>query len=544
MDALRNSIKNNLPIIFLIALSSSLLFPGLGNQALSIDEGSDTFIAATILKYGHPRHSDGINHTMDFADVYDGVFVYRTWVPYYLQAFSMKLFGQTAFAARLPFAITGVLSVALLYLLTLKLAANKRIAFLASLFLACSVPALILFRNARYLSLPILFTILLLYFYLDLYKDKKWNPLPLFFTAFLYFHSMYVVFASTSLGILTHLIIYRRDVVPANFKKALWMLGALALALVPWVFVVQPVFSQVYKTLGDSSPLIDLSNWGYLKRLPGFLFQLNNYIFPVILLPLAIFGWRKFEKKWFLLIVLCPASNILVALLHPIPSQFYIAAAFPLLYILLAMMLENALPAKPGLKYSLAAVLIVTNLLHVGPLTLLRPIIESAGENVKGTVYLEHVRATFLREVRFASVFSRHLYDITHTFRGPLDAVLEFFKTHGKPGDSCYIDNEGDSFAFHTGMKLIRRDELTSRSKPDWIVLRGNEIGVAKGEGKFSGHLQILQTILESNLYKKFLLKSTPGRHNNSYDIQLHQFASPPDNQTLYIYQLIPPTAS
>ncbi len=544
MDAPKGFLKNNLPIIFLIAFSSSLLFPGLGNQALSIDEGSDTFVATTILKHGYPRHSDGINHTMDFADVYDGVFVYRTWVPYYLQALSMKLFGKTAVAARLPFAITGVFSVALLYLLALKLTANKRVAFLAALFLACSVPALIFFRNARYLSLPILFTILLLYFYLDLYKEKKWNPLPLFVTAFLYFHSMYVEFASTSLGVLAHLIIYRRDVAAANFKRALWTLGVLALTLVPWFFIVRPVFSQVYKTLGDSSSLIDLSNWGYLKRLPGFLFQLNNYIFPAILIPLAFFGPWKNHKKTIQLVFLCPASIILIALLHPIPSQFYIAAAFPPLYILLALTIENALPGKPGLKYFLAAVLIATNLLHVGPLMVLRPVAEGAGESVKETGYLEHVRATFLREVRLTSVFSKHLYDITHTFRGPLDAVLEYFKTHGKPGDSCYIDNEVDSFAFHTGMKMIRREELTPRSKPDWIVLKGGDVALEKGEDRLSGRLKILHTILESNSYKKFILKSTPGRHNNSYDIQIHQFESPPNNQALYIYQLIQPTAS
>jgi len=85
-----------------------MIFLGLSDSVLQIDEGMDTFISTTILKFEFPLHSDGVNSSMLFADVYDGLFVYRPWIPFYTQAFSLSVIGQTTFAARLPFALIGV----------------------------------------------------------------------------------------------------------------------------------------------------------------------------------------------------------------------------------------------------------------------------------------------------------------------------------------------------------------------------------------------------------------------------------------------------
>ena len=86
-----------------------MVFLGLSNSVLQVDEGGDTFISSTILKYGAPHHQDETNYTMEIAIVRDdGLFVYRTWLPYYLQAGSLFIFGETTFAARLPFALSGV----------------------------------------------------------------------------------------------------------------------------------------------------------------------------------------------------------------------------------------------------------------------------------------------------------------------------------------------------------------------------------------------------------------------------------------------------
>ena len=132
MNLVKHSFFHHFPLLFLTAYAIPMIFLGLGDNVLQIDEGMDTFITTTILKFGFPMHSDGLNSSMLYADIYDGLFVYRTWVPYYAQALSISLLGQTTFAARLPFALIGVFAVIFFYRFALKFTGRQYIAFLAA----------------------------------------------------------------------------------------------------------------------------------------------------------------------------------------------------------------------------------------------------------------------------------------------------------------------------------------------------------------------------------------------------------------------------
>ncbi|SVA86871.1 uncharacterized protein METZ01_LOCUS139725, partial [marine metagenome] len=189
---IQNFLKTHFALIFLIPFSFLLVFTGLDDTVLQVDEGIDTFISTTILKYGYPKHSDGTHYSMAEGDAFDGIFLYRTWAPYYLQSISLQLFGQNTFSARFPFAILGVFSIWSLYSFTLRWTNRKTIAFVASLLLATSVPALLYFRTARYVAIPILLTPLLLRFYIPIFDKEKWNPVPLTLVSIIYFHTMYV----------------------------------------------------------------------------------------------------------------------------------------------------------------------------------------------------------------------------------------------------------------------------------------------------------------------------------------------------------------
>ena len=107
--------KSHLAVILLLPISFLIIFTGIDDSVLQVDEGADTFISTTILKHGLPMHSDGLNHSMPYADVFDGIFIYRTWIPYYLQALSFHLMGNNTIAARLPFAVAGLFSIFCLY---------------------------------------------------------------------------------------------------------------------------------------------------------------------------------------------------------------------------------------------------------------------------------------------------------------------------------------------------------------------------------------------------------------------------------------------
>ncbi len=522
---------------FLIPCAALLIFSGLGENVLQTDEGADTFISTTILKSGLPQHSDGTNTTMLFADVREGLFVYRTWVPYYLQAASLALFGNTAFAARLPFALAGVLSVIALYFLALKWSGRKSIAFTAALFLACSVPALLYFRTARYITLPILFTPVLLYCYTQIFERKKWNPWPFTVTAIVYFHTMYVEFAGVILGLLLHSFIHRRAVAAETWRKI--GLSALVVAAfsVPWMAFIFPVFTHVAAFYHATSDLIDTSAWGWLKHFAAFLFQANNYFFPFILLP---FLWLHSPRHPADPVRLCGiviAAVFATGSLHSIPLHQYVAAALPLLFFLLAVVVIECLPGGRLVRSAVAAVLIVSNVLHVAPLLPLKPFFSPEARWIRNDVYLNYAARTFQREVSINSSLQRYGRELLHPYRGPLDAIVEFLKINGRPGETCYIDNEPEALAFHTGMRVFSNDTLNEQHRPDWIILRGDRIGF-RSAPPGDAVSRVLRSILDRHPYREIPTDIAAARINNAYDVQLHRFRSHDSANTVTVFRL------
>jgi len=102
-----------------------------------------------------------------------------------------------------------------------------------------------------------------------------------------------------------------------------------------------------------------------------------------------------------------------------------------------------------------------------------------------------------------------------------------------------YIDNEPESLAYYTGMKVIHRDDIKAQDTPDWIVLRGDYRESVK-ENSSSKIAQNLREILRKNSYSKIELNSPSMRVNNTYDIQIHLFRSPSSANTdkITIYKL------
>ena len=127
--------------------------------------------------------------------------------------------------------------------------------------------------------------------------------------------------------------------------------------------------------------------------------------------------------------------------------------------------------------------------------------------------------------------------EISNSYQGPLDKVITFFETNGKPGDSCYIDNEHESLVFYTGMKGIARDDIKAQDRPNWIVLRGDYRNVITGDSS-SKIAQNLRAVLNNNNYSKIKLAAPPIRVNNTYDIQIHLFHSPSSVDKIILYKL------
>jgi hypothetical protein len=531
--------KSHTSLIFLIPFSFVMIFIGLSNSALQVDEGADTFVSSTILKYGAPYHNDELNSTMEYASIHDkGLFLYRTWLPYYLQAGSLLIFGKTTFAARLPFAFLGVTAAIALYFFTLKLTKKKSVAFLATLFLIASVPTLIYFRTARYIGLPILFTILLLYSYITIYDKKFWNPWPLIITSILYFHTMYVAFVGIILGVLTHFYINRKSTTPENDKQVIKAAIITSLFTLPWLWFIFPVFEKIPEFYLSASDQIDTTNWRFIKNFTGYLFQLNNYIFPFIFIPLLMTKSLHFFRNEIQLCLCCISGLIVVSLMHTIPLQQYIAGSFPLWYILLALIVVEVFPSQLIIRFILTTTLIFTNIINVGPFLSIKEVLKNNSDWFNKSIYTNNVYKSVVREIKIKSVFHSHLLEISNRYQGPLDKIITFFEKNGKPSDSFYIDNEHESFVFYTGMKGIHRDAIKAQDRPNWIILRGDDRNTMDGESS-SEIAKNIRAILKKNNYSKITLNAPSIRVNNTYDIQIHHFHSPLLADKIIVYKLV-----
>jgi hypothetical protein len=536
VTSIRFFLKSHLVLTLLLPIAFLIIFTGLDDSVLQVDEGADTFISTTILKYGLPMHSDGLNHTMLYADIFDGLFVYRTWIPYFLQSISLHFFGNNTFAARLPFALAGFFSIWCLYHLAIRLTQEKSSAVLAATFLATCVPALLYFRTSRYVAIPILLTPILLSFYIDIFEKKKWNTVPFTVTSIIFFHTMYVEFAGLITGMLIHLFIYRKEIAPDNLKKIKIPAAITALLCLPWLFFIPALSKQITEFYTSTSPYIDTSLLGYLKHFVGFLFQINNYIFPLILVPFVfLLPLNKLNRSISLLLI-CIFFILLTASLHSIPQLQYIAASIPILFILLGWINLHLFKNSIFRQSLFAVLLIFSNLVHVGPLIPVKQLLQPPRSEPQPSLYLKGIYQTFMREVKFKFIFFQYWGELANPYRGPLNKIVAFFETHGKKEETCYIDNEVESLAFYTGFKMIHNSELTNKSIPDWIVLRGDQWAL-HSEEKASPLNKKLRFILRNNQYKKFELNAPVKRINNSYEIQIHLFKSPISADKVYIFR-------
>ena len=114
---------------------------------------------------------------------------------------------------------------------------------------------------------------------------------------------------------------------------------------------------------------------------------------------------------------------------------------------------------------------------------------------------------------------------------------------HGKPGETCYIDNEPESLAFHTELHVIPNEALTRRHRPDWIVLRGDRIALDTA-GSGDAVNADLKSILASHPYRSIRLDIPVWRINNSYDVQLHRFRPFASSESVTVYRLESATAA
>jgi 4-amino-4-deoxy-L-arabinose transferase-like glycosyltransferase len=180
----------------ILSVSCIFLFARLGHYALWDDEANTALIAKGVWKTG------------DTTVIIDhNVVLYRNgWtlknlheratppLSFYLAAPFIGIFGESSFAARLPFALCGLGCVVLMLYWLWRAQAGLLTGLLAGLGLLGNVSFFLFCRQARYYSLAMLLAMLLVYLYL--HRERRWKLIAFALISVALLATQYILFAA------------------------------------------------------------------------------------------------------------------------------------------------------------------------------------------------------------------------------------------------------------------------------------------------------------------------------------------------------------
>jgi hypothetical protein len=479
---------HRLIVFALLSICAALAIWHLGSICIWEDEAQTAVVAKNILARGVPAASDGKNLVSifpDHRDIRDGIYIWQGWLPSYLAAGSMAVFGCNAFGARFPFAAAFVGFIGFFYALLRRWHGdhNRHLWLTLALTLTC-VPLLLHARQCRYYVLVPLLNLLIIDAYLRSLKERKlkhWIMLIVWATALVNSFFPGAVLLGVALGID---LIRRR---PAwQVVKGL----AIAAGIVLIVNLPMAWFCRIWdRRFGVQSGYDDPAVFGmYLLR---YLLTLNNYFFPLSLVILACgLRWRAIVQKnvfkdelSFLFLVVCVTQVIGFSLLSDYPFTRYIIGIAPFLMFFGATCIEALSFNRTWLAWSIAIVVVGTNLFQVLPLPLLRQTNLQAARWTRAGInpeFLEreNIGLSFAKgevkeliNVPFGFPLVDCLRGIVYPQRGPIDWIVEYLGKNAAPTDRVKISYGDLPLMFHTDLTIVSSTEVGTPA-PEWMIFR------------------------------------------------------------------------
>ncbi|MGD0786321.1 MAG: glycosyltransferase family 39 protein, partial [Sedimentisphaerales bacterium] len=330
--------------LFSILFVSLILFLGnLGQQCLWQDEAQTALVSKTILTDGIPRGTDGKNFfSQELGSEYGDNYIWKwhTWLPFYVLAAFYKLYGISTFISRVPFALFGISSAFMTYLLCRAIWEDKKIAYAAAVLLMTCVPFLILSRQCRYYSMAAFFSLWALHSYIKILDGKKFAYVAFILSSTFLFHTHYIYCAPLFFSVLLHALLFYR-------KKLLIMIFLIAIMIlinIPWIIWLSGIKYRESYNRG----FFEIKK--YLLFQNEYVEQIRRYVFsPYLLLavPAAaimfkirkqpIFsGGSKYGKMLCLLIFFAASTIVTLSLISPVNSFRYLSPIIPILIIFAA----------------------------------------------------------------------------------------------------------------------------------------------------------------------------------------------------------------
>lgn len=477
--AVRNASRNLMGRMLAGGIAALLLLWGLGNPYLWQDEAATAVLAQRMLRFGRPLAYDGVNLiTIDhFAaenansidqrtasaqaavEYYirrgdlkaDTSWKWQPWGQFVVAALSFKIFGATTIAARLPFALAGIITVLLLYRFVLTYFDNPQMAWLAAIFLALNAYWVLHCRQCRYYSLSSLLLVLTLASYARCQWGKSDRSLR---NAALFVVSAWIWFQVDYGTVWPVLGILFVDAVVAERRtpsRPVLVGLALAAAIAPFVY-----YYELWDRFSAAA-----QPWRY--RFLQNLFNLNEYVVPGVIviaaLALLVSRWKilpAVERR--LVAISCAVIVVLlfwVPATAPIGFLRYVIMAAPLGCLLVAWVLVRMAGARSSYLWAGAAIFVLTPWLSLP----LRAAARFHGVSI------------FRPELRllWSNVFG-HRPD-------PNRSVIDWLRQNAKPTDEILINYEDIPLMFYLpnpirgGIGAFRVED-DAKGPPDFLVLR------------------------------------------------------------------------
>jgi 4-amino-4-deoxy-L-arabinose transferase-like glycosyltransferase len=439
--------------------AAALLYTGLGRDYLWADEGDTAVLGRSILHFGVPTAWDGVTFTdSDYCTrlTDDFVMVSHPWGQYYAAAASFAVFGDTAFGARFPFALSGLATILLVYAIVMRFSGNRTAALSAALLLTLSTQFLLYARQSRHYALTTALTCLVLLLFGQL---RSWRTSALFaVAAILLFHTHPA--GAALLAALGLMSIVHRPFVPQ--RRWFWRIApVIALFTAPWVLLAGRGYTQ------NSVPLTALGElW---PRLGQYLVECLSV--TTLLGSAVLFALRRNQRRaratttvarslvlTILVVMACYA--IAVALTQSAQDIWVIGlratpAVLPFVAILTAVALTQFAGDRAAVWIAAVAVLCVTRFGDITPWISWQP---------PTVVRSPNAFVTFHTPVGWRDRFvhtdtTAFLSSLVRAEPGTVAGIVQTLEARARPGDILITNYEWEPLYFHTnlpqGLKIL-----------------------------------------------------------------------------------------
>jgi hypothetical protein len=427
----------------------------------------------------------------------------------------MALGGLNGFAARLPFAILGLLCLPLTYLFARRAFGSQTVARLSALLLGLSVPFLVHCRQARWYALAYLLVICLLLAFFELDRHPQAAPAAVALSSLLLFYTNYFI----ALGLLASVCAAAPILRPG---RPFWKRLAVALAAASAGALPGMIFFHILGKAGTFSPEHAA---GFFTAYVGLFF---TQLFPMPLLALLLWVLSREEsgasvepaarRRAFFLLA-CLGLYIGYLSLGPWIMFRYLTVLLPPCAVLAAVALDGLRREKRALAAAALALLIGTDVLHAFPLRL--------GE-APGT----HITDPFRGLGPIGFPLAGHVYEMTHDLNDCSHALAAYLKANARPQDVVLVTYGDSPLQFYTGLKVVgafQGQELPS--DPDWIVVHSTLLD--RRPGRDLDVLRFMMQRVDSARYDKVALPCHDFMLGNCGEPKYHLFKDPPEGPQL-----------